>query len=97
MIFSEGANHYPPSPPHIYINGYVCNSYRMFVAVKMYAFVFVLIEHVSVTFCFLESALYGYPTLQVKTVIVAMVTKLEPKLPACRLKLKRRIERVSLI
>ena len=43
-------------------------------------------------------------TLQVKTILVAMATKiselatkLEPKSPAWRLKLRRRIESVSLI
>ncbi len=44
------------------------------------------------------------PTLQVKTILVAratkildLATKLKPKSPAWRLKLKRRIESVSLI
>ena len=45
-----------------------------------------------------------HSTLQVKTILVAMATKilevatkLEPKSPAWRLKLRRRIESVSLI
>ncbi len=53
---------------------------------------------------FLGKTLYFHTTLQVKTILVAMATKilelatkLELKSPAWRLKLRRRIESVSLI